>query len=200
MDSVYTQSNGDDAPDRWRLTARNMMEFCIAESRTALGYAFSAWLKCRPEGQNLDLDPFRGDLLGAGTCGELVRLDFRDFAGPPAASDFIPASTGAFCADVSKPDPADFIIDAPDSRPTPLRDFKNPLLNRVLMSDLLVCRGSRHPFYHQVEHDTDGRNLRYMRLLLPVGGLHRDVVKIYAFCRSMVRSDLTLEQLMAIPA
>ncbi len=81
-----------------------------------------------------------------------------------------------------------------------LRDIKNPLLNRVLMSYLLVCRRSRHPFYRQIERDTGGRNLRYMRLLLPVGGLRRDVVNIYAFCRSIVRRDLTLEQLMATPA
>lgn len=111
MDSVYTYSNGEDSPDRWRFTARNIMDFHIAESPTALGDSFNAWQKYRPERIFEDLDPFRGNLLGPGAGCGIAGVDFADFTGPPAAVTSPPDYAVAFCADVRSPVRCDLTLE-----------------------------------------------------------------------------------------
>ena len=186
MESVLIHWNAPDAPEQWQITSRGTMEFWSRESATCLGDAFASWFAARSVRRETALNPFLGTLPA----------NFATIRIPPADSNFHPPTDSSFCAEVSMPNPMDFIIRAPGYPPIRVGDITNPLQQRALMADLLDCRGFRYPLYQQVEQDTAGFSLQYMRLMLPVVDKNGAVNKIYTFCRPLAGNSQSLQEQM----
>lgn len=187
LESVLIIRSENASPEQWRIASRGMMEFWSRESESCLGSAFASWYAARPTRRKPALNPFLGDMPA----------EFSDLRIPPADRAFHPTAESSFSADVRKPHPMNFVIAARDYPPIRIGDMSSPLLQRALMSDLLVCRGFRYPLYQEIEQESAGLRLQYRRLLLPVVDKSGGVNKIYAFCRPLAGNSQSLHEQIA---
>jgi len=190
METIFTISNGDRAPDRWWCTCASYQEFCASESSGPLGEAMSMWRLFVPADRIRTTNPFEGDAWYDDGQTDPGSLQFRDFNAPPSSRLFKPSLANACEADVSAPSPHDFVWSAPGDPPVRLEDVASPILQKALAWDLLVCKELAHPFYHRIEQVIDDVVCRYTRLLLPVVDAREEVCGIYAFCRPMAADDV----------
>lgn len=194
METVFTISNGDRAPDQWRCSCASYREFCASESSGPLGEAMSLWRVFVPTNRTnrtAAANPFEGDPQYDDGHTDPDSLQFRDFNIPPSSRLFKPSLANAYEADVSAPSPHDFLWSAPGDRPVRLEDIASAILQKALAWDLLVCKELAHPYYHRIEQDIDDAVRRYTRLLLPVVDAQGEVCRIYAFCRPLAAHDIS---------
>ncbi len=189
MDSVLSTTNGSGSPVQWRIASRSMMEFWSRELTTPLGDAFTAWYAARTTTRQQPPNPFLGDLP----------QEFSDLRIPPSDATFQPVDDNSFHADVRDPNPMNFVVVLRGAPPLRIGDIADPLAQRALVSDLLLCRGFRYPAYQQVEQTIDGCCVGYMRLMLPVVDGTGAVNRIYGFCRPLVGDiELLQKQMVAL--
>lgn len=190
METIFTISNGDKAPDRWCCTCASYQDFCASESSSPLGEAMSLWRLFVPADRIRATNPLEGDPRYDDGQTDSGSLQFRDFNVPPSSRLFKPSLANACEADVSAPSPHDFLWSAPGDPPVRLEDVTVSILQKSLTWDLLVCKELAHPFYHRIEQSIDDVKRRYTRLLLPVADAQGGVCKIYAFCRPLAVDDV----------
>jgi hypothetical protein len=175
MDCTFTIPNGDKAPARWRCTNRDLKEFWMREPGESLGIAWDMWQLSRDT--NALPDPFMGTMPD----------DFHDVGCPPHTDRFRPSLAEAYYAEVAARHPMQYLWVTPGEPPAYLWQIRSELIQRVLLADLVHCKGAARPFYHQIEQDCDGHHYRYMRLMLPVVDDEGEVCRIYAFCRPLTQ-------------
>jgi hypothetical protein len=189
VDSVWSMTNANGSPDQWRVAGRGMMEFWSRELETPLGDAFAAWYGARTTTRQCAPNPFSGDLPQR----------FSDIRIPPSDAAFRPEDDSSFHADVRDPSPMNFIMFLRGAPPVRIGDIASPLTQRVLMSDLILCRGLRYPAYQEVEQTIGDCRFGYMRLMLPVADATGTVNRIYGFCRPLAGDvELFQKQMVAL--
>ena len=70
-------------------------------------------------------------------------------------------------------------------RGQPLDSLFSPILRDALISDLMLCQGSRQPMYQQIYQNVSAFKQCYVRLLLPTVDAQDTVQRIYGVCRPL---------------
>lgn len=120
----------------------------------------------------------------------------------PEATDFPPhrplppsAASRVSWVDADSEDPFDFMI-RNHRGPTPglgkftdhpIGEHPSPMNARSCAAEYLLCIGSRHPIYHEIDQVLGGLVRRYMRLLLPVVDATGTVVRLVYVTRLLHR-------------
>jgi hypothetical protein len=172
VDTTRIVTNALGTTDIWRATDLEFLGFW--ERATALGDLYRTWQAMRERRSAL---PATRDF----------DLPIFDVNAPSAAESTPYCLPDLFYADMPPEAPMEVRLTVPGTavRGEPLENLFSPVLRDALISDLMLCQGSREPMYQQIYQNVSAFKRCYVRLLLPTVN-ERDVVqRVYGVCRPL---------------
>lgn len=172
MDNTRIVTNALGTTDIWRATDLEFLDFW--ERTTALGGLYRKWQAIHTTRSALPAtDEF-----------DLPIFDVN----APASAEYAPyCLPDLFYADTPPEAPMEFRLTVPGTpvRGQPLDSLFSPILRDALISDLMLCQGSRQPMYQQIYQNVSAFKQCYVRLLLPTVDAQDTVQRIYGVCRPL---------------
>jgi hypothetical protein len=181
VDTTRIVTNAYGTTDIWRATDLEFLDFW--ERATALGRLHQAWQAIRARDAAL---PATGEFTPPTFDPQVFAAVLP--AGAPATAGCDPhCLPQLFYADTPPEAPMAVRITVPGTsvQQAPLDGLFSPILQDALISDLLLCRGTREPMYQQIYQKVSAIERCYVRLLLPTADADNRVQRIFGVCRPL---------------
>jgi hypothetical protein len=172
VDTTRIVTNAYGTTDIWRATDLEFLDFW--ERATKLGDLYRMWQAIRNRRSALP-------------TSEEFSLPIFDMNAPASAECVPHCLPDLFYADTPRDAPMEVRLTAPGTKVQgrPLDDLFRPILRDALISDLMLCQGSREPMYQQIYQNVSAFERCYVRLLLPTADRRGTVQRIYGVCRPL---------------